>query len=330
MQILEEGAAKCRRLPKDASATEHGFRRHRSRDLQLTSTSRKIDGMGKRATKPDRPAPRARETAVRPLLRRRSVAWFSVIGLAVCGIALAVWASGLNAAPQVYDYQLINAFPHDPDAYCQGLAYDDGQLYEGTGKYGKSTLRKVELQTGRVQEQVRLNSRLFGEGITVWSDKIIQLTWKENTGLVYDKNALTQTDQFRYAGEGWGITHDGRHLIVSDGTSTLRFLDPTTYRVVRRLTVRSQGKRVQNLNELEFVHGEILANVWYKDYLVRISPDNGEVTGYIDLRRLWPQNRRPDREAVLNGIAYDAETGRLFVTGKNWPKLYEIRLVLRQ
>ena len=254
-----------------------------------------------------------------------------LLGAVVLGVVgIGVWASGRDGAPQVYVAEVVNRYPHDSNAYSQGLAFVDGALYEGTGKYGRSTLRRVDLKTGRIQQQIPLSNRVFGEGITVWGDTIVQLTWKANVGMVYDRKTFELRQKFRYSGEGWDITQDGRNLIISDGTSTLRFLDPRTFRVVRRLTVRSGGNRIRHLNELEFVNGEILANVWYKDYLVRISPQSGEVTGYVDLSRLWPKNQRPDKEAVLNGIAYDAVGKRLFVTGKNWPSLYEIRLVARQ
>ena len=227
----------------------------------------------------------------------------------------------------IYGFQVVRAFPHDPRAYTQGLVFEGGFLYEGTGKYGESTLRKVELETGRVVQSRALERRLFGEGIAILGDRIIQLTWRAGTGIVYDKASLRELRRFRYTGEGWGLAWDGTHLIMSDGSSTLRFLDPTTFKVVRRLLVRSRGRRVGRLNELEYVEGEIFANIWYKDWIARISPATGEVTGWIDLRALWPD--REDREAVLNGIAYDPTNRRLFVTGKNWPKLYEIRLVPR-
>jgi glutamine cyclotransferase len=176
---------------------------------------------------------------------------------------------------------------------------------------------------------VQLDPHYFGEGIALWNDLIIQLTWKEQTALVYDKQTLARVGQFRYQGEGWGLTHDGRHLIMSDGTSTLRFLDPKTFAVARELAVRSNGRRVWRLNELEYVRGEIWANVWYQDYIIRISPASGDVVGRIDLQPLYPAHLRRTRDDVLNGIAYDAEHDRLLVTGKNWPKLYEIRVAQR-
>lgn len=224
-------------------------------------------------------------------------------------------------------YRVVNAYPHDPQAYTQGLAFHDGMLYEGTGKYGESQLRQVDLASGRVLRSHPLARQLFGEGIAIKDGRIFQLTWQQGVAMVYDQATFAELRRFRYEGEGWGLTHDGTHLIMSDGSATLQFLDPTTFQVVRRLLVTSGGRRVGQLNELEFVRGEIFANVWYKDYLARISPATGEVTGWVDLRRLWPKRRDP--EAVLNGIAYDPENDRLFVTGKNWPRLYEIRITGR-
>ncbi len=279
--------------------------------------------MGKKSTTPDRPSGTPRRSVAFATKTRWVLLGAVVLGL----IGFGVWGSARDTRPQIYLAQVVNEYPHDAQAYTQGLVFVDGQLYEGTGKKGQSTVRRVDLQTGRVEQQVSIDGRLFGEGITAWEDSLVQLTWQANVGMVYDRKTFEQRRKFRYSGEGWGITHDGRHLIVSDGTSTLRFLDPETYKVVRRITVRSGGRRVRHLNELEFVEGEVLANVWYKDYIVRISPTSGEVTGYLDLSRVWPPSRRPNREAVLNGIAYDAVGKRLFVTGKNWPRLYEIRLV---
>lgn len=266
----------------------------------------------------------------RSLAPSRTIRWALLASVVVCVVGIGAWVSGRDGAPQAYVAQVVNEYRHDANAYSQGLIFVDGTLYEGTGKYGRSTLRRVDLKTGQVQQQISLSDRIFGEGITAWEDKIVQLSWKENVGMVYDRKTFELKQRFRYSGEGWGITHDGRNLIISDGTSTLRFLDPKTFKVVRRLSVRNGRNRIRHLNELEFVNGEILANVWYKDYIVRISPTSGEVTGYIDLSRLWPQNQRPNKEAVLNGIAYDEVGKRLFVTGKNWPSLYEIRLVTQR
>jgi glutamine cyclotransferase len=245
--------------------------------------------------------------------------------LLLCAALATVWALVHQPATVRWSVEIVRSYPHDTRAYTQGLAYEDGVLFEGTGQYGESTLRRVELESGRVLQAVRLPNNMFGEGITVRGGEVFQLTWRNQIGIVYDKSTFRELRRFRYAGEGWGLTHDGTHLIMSDGSSTLRFLDPKTFRVVRQLIVRSGGRRVANLNELEYVGGEILANIWYKDYLARISPASGEVLGWIDLQTLVPAGL--DREQCANGIAYDAENDRLFVTGKNWPQLYEIRLV---
>lgn len=275
-----------------------------------------------RSSAPSQEMPSPPETVPQ---RRRRAGWLVLIGLLSLIAGGVVWALAQSRTPRVYGCQVLNAHPHDANAYTQGLVFEDGFLYEGTGKYGQSQLRKVELESGRVLQAQSLPRNLFGEGITILDDRIYQLTWREGTAIVYDKDSLRELQRFRYDGEGWGLTHDGTHLIMSDGTATLRFVDPKTFRVVKQLLVRSQGRRVDKLNELEFIGGEIFANIWYKDYVARISPGSGEVTGWIDMRQLWPVRR--DREAVLNGIAYDAKDDRLFVTGKNWPKLYEIRLV---
>lgn len=244
-----------------------------------------------------------------------------------CGCACVVWVVAREHAPPTYDYEIARVFPHDPRAYCQGLAFANGVLYESTGKFGESTVRKVALETGKVLESRSLEQNLFGEGLTVWEGQLIQLTWQNAFGIVYDRETMREVRRFNYTGEGWGLTHDGRQLIMSDGTATLRYLDPKSFQVTRRLLVHSQGRRVDQLNELEYVRGEIFANIWYKDFIARISPQTGEVTGWIDLHDLLPG--RPDRDAVLNGIAFDRATNRLFVTGKHWPKLFEIRLVSR-
>jgi len=235
--------------------------------------------------------------------------------------------SEAEAAPPVYGYEVLHTYPHDPKAFCQGLVFEDGVLYEGTGQYGRSTLRKVDLTTGRVLQVRRLGPALFGEGITAYNDEIIQLTWKRGLGFVFERQSFRQRRSFRYAGEGWGLTYDGQQLIISDGSAVLRFLDPKTFRVVRKLTVRSRGTPLSRLNELEYVEGEIFANVWGTDFIARISPDTGKVSGWIDLRGLLKPHERHSQEAVLNGIAFDRKQGRLFVTGKYWPKLVEIRLV---
>jgi glutamine cyclotransferase len=231
-----------------------------------------------------------------------------------------------NAAP-VYGYEIVNTYPHDTRAFSQGLAYADGFIYEGTGLYGQSSLRRVELQTGRVLQQVHLANHLFGEGIAVWGDLIYQLTWTHGVGYVYDKTTLKQLRTFSYSGQGWGLTHDGRHLILSDGSAVLRFIDPSDFSVIRRVTVTDyRGRRIDNLNELEYVEGEIFANIWNSDFIARIAP-NGQITGWIDLSGIMGRRKPSNPEAVLNGIAYDPVQKRLFVTGKLWPTLFEIRLI---
>ena len=229
--------------------------------------------------------------------------------------------------PPVDGYEVVNTYPHDPGAFCQGLAFADGFLYEGTGMYGRSSLRRVDLESGKVLNYRSLSARFFGEGITISGDQIIQLTWRSGVGIVYDKQSFKPKAAFRYTGEGWGITTYGKRLIMSDGTATLRFLDPKTFQVVGRVTVRSRGRPVEELNELEYVEGEIYANVWGSDRIARISPKTGQVLGWIDLAGLLKRRERPSLDAVLNGIAYDPEGKRLFVTGKYWPKLFEIRVV---
>jgi glutaminyl-peptide cyclotransferase len=255
--------------------------------------------------------------------------WWGVLAVAVAGgLLCGMWTWTAGAAAPVFGYQIVREYPHDPQAYCQGLVFDQGHLYEGTGHYGQSSLRRVRLETGEVLQNTPLDRRYFGEGIVVFGDRIIQLTWRERTALVYDKQTLQLTGQaFRYSGEGWGLTTDGQSLIMSDGTSVLRFLDPRTFEVTRRITVHDGRRRIANLNELEYVQGEIFANVWQEDYLLRISPRNGVVTGRVDLRGLQPVRNGLGDDSVLNGIAYDSVNDRLFVTGKNWPVLYEIRLM---
>lgn len=228
-----------------------------------------------------------------------------------------------------YGYEVVNTYPHDPAAFTQGLLYRDGFLFESTGLKGRSTLRKVELETGEVLARHIVDARYFGEGLTDWGDRLVQLTWETNIGFVYEVASLRPISTFSYRGEGWGLTHDSRRLIMSDGTPTLRFLDPSTFKETGSVAVRDGDLSVDDLNELEFVNGSIFANVWFTDSIAMIAPESGVVTGWIDLRGLLP-----DREArgadVLNGIAYDARGDRLFVTGKLWPRLFEIRLRRRQ
>jgi glutamine cyclotransferase len=224
-------------------------------------------------------------------------------------------------------YQVLAVYPHDPNAFTQGLVYLDGFLYESTGRFGDSSLRQVLLESGEVIRQVDLSSEYFGEGLTSWEDTLIQLTWKNELGFVYDRQDFALLDQFNYATEGWGLTQDGEHLIMSDGSSSLYFLSPETFEVMRTVTVTYAGEEVVYLNELEFIKGEVFANILNSDDIVRINPETGEVAGRIDLAGILPEEERTATTDVLNGIAYDAGQDRLFVTGKCWPNLYEIRLV---
>lgn len=229
-------------------------------------------------------------------------------------------------APPEYTFVLVHVFPHDTGAYTQGFAYRDGFLYEGTGRNGHSSLRKVRLETGEVIQQVDLGPEFFGEGITLVKDKVLQLTWKSRTGFMYDLNSFHLLRKFSYPGEGWGLATNGREIFMSDGTSEIRVLDTETLQEKRRLKVRDGLTRVDQLNELEFVEGQIFANVWHSNRIARISPQTGDVVGWIDLTGILSPVYRLDSEAVLNGIAYDPIQKRLFVTGKLWPSVYEVRL----
>ncbi len=228
----------------------------------------------------------------------------------------------------VYPVTIINTYPHDPDAFTQGLVFKDGFLYEGTGLNGKSSLRKVELVTGKILQIRHLPSYFFGEGITVFDSKIIQLTYRSGVGFVYDLSSFELIKTFTYPTEGWGITHNGAQLIMSDGTATLFFLDPDTFAIAGKLKVIDENGPVHRLNELEFVRGEIYANIWQTDLIARIDPKSGRVKAWIDIKGLVPvKDRRQQREGVPNGIAYDEQNDRLFVTGKLWPQIFEIKLV---
>lgn len=224
----------------------------------------------------------------------------------------------------VYAYHVVNEYPHDRRAFTQGLVVDGEELVEGTGRRGQSTLRRVDLETGTVLQSVDLDNALFGEGVTIFGERIFQLTWQAEQGFIYDRTSFAVLDTFAYAHQGWGITHDGAQLIVSDGTDTIRFWDPETLQETRAIKVRDGGFIISRLNEMEYIHGEIWANVWKTDLIARIDPATGNVTGWVDLRFLLPLVERTNTTDVLNGIAYDAANDRLFVTGKNWPKLYEI------
>ena len=232
-----------------------------------------------------------------------------------------------SGQPPTYTYRIVNTYPHDTDAFTQGLFYDDGVLYEGTGRRGRSSLRKVDLQTGEILNIKRLPDRLFGEGIAGWDDSILQLTLRAKKGFVYAKSTFKVEREFTYSTQGWGLTFDGENFIMSDGTSALFFFEPESFTRVGQVIVKDGNRAVLGLNELEYIKGEVFANVWRTDMIARISPATGKVTGWIDLTGILDAADRTDSTDVLNGIAYDAEGGRLFVTGKLWPHLFEVEII---
>ena len=243
---------------------------------------------------------------------------------AVLGLSLLVLAAPAHAADT---YQVIHTYPHDQQAYTQGLLYLDGHLYESTGLKGHSSLRKEDLETGRILQFQDVPSQYFAEGLSSWGATLVQLTWQNHLALVYDRATFRFLRTLPYSGEGWGLTEDGKSLILSDGTATLRFLDPATFHEVRRFVVKDHGKPIDQLNELEYIHGQVYANIWHSDRIARIAPATGKVLGFIDLTGLLLDSQRTDPEAVLNGIAYDPDHDRLFVTGKLWPSLFEIKVI---
>ncbi len=228
--------------------------------------------------------------------------------------------------PPVYTYEIVKAFQHDNQAFTQGLVFHDGYFYESTGQYGHSSLRKVALPVGKVVQKVEVPAEHFAEGLTILNRKVFQLTWTDNRGFIYDVNSLNKIGEFKYAGEGWGLTNDGRNLIMSDGSNEIRFLDPQTFQVTKSIKVFDNGRPLASLNELEYIKGEIYANIWHSDKIVRLDPESGKILAWIDLSGLLPDARQQNSEAVLNGIAYDPAKDRLFVTGKLWSKIFEIRL----
>ncbi len=232
--------------------------------------------------------------------------------------------------PQVFEAEVVNTFPHETDAFTQGLLFADGVLIESTGLEGRSRLRKLSVRTGKPVQEVALPDDVFGEGTARVGDRLVTLTYRSGQGYVFDLETLEKVNQFSYEGEGWGLTYDGTRLIMSDGTDELRFLDPETFEERGRLPVTLSGQSLSRINELEFIEGKIWANVFGQDFLVRIDPNSGVIDAVADLRTLFPQEKRrePLRD-VLNGIAYEEGSGRLFVTGKNWPNLYEINLTPR-
>lgn len=255
---------------------------------------------------------------MRPLLCR---VFASLLVLGLCAPTRA------RAAVPIYDYEVVHVYPHDPEAFTEGLFYLNGYLYESTGLEHHSSIRKVRLQTGEVLERHDIPGQYFGEGIVNWGRRLIELTWQSHVGFVYDLKTFKPLGDFHYAGEGWALTQDGVQIYMSDGTSTLRVLNPRTLAPAGTIPVTLEGKPVERLNELEWVKGEIFANVWQTNWILRIDPRDGHVVGAIDMKGILPaEDVIPGKTDVLNGIAYDARDDRLFVTGKDWPKLFEIRL----
>ncbi len=255
-------------------------------------------------------------------------------------------ATSPDSPLQISTYKIVNTFKHDPKAFTQGLIFHKGFLYESTGENGSSSLRKVELATGKVLQKIDLQDKYFGEGMTILDDKVYQITWRDKIGFVYDLESLSLQKEVKYQGEGWGLTNDQKNLIMSDGTHIIKFIDPDTFDVVKRIPVMQEnGKPLFLLNELEFVNGEIWANIWHSEqsetgttqgrlpnigkpnFIARINPDTGKVVGWIDLGGISPDDSLEDSENTLNGIAYDSENDRIFVTGKKWKRLFEIDLV---
>ena len=235
-------------------------------------------------------------------------------------------ANKLRGETPKFGVEVVQTYPHDSNAFTQGLIFRDGKLLESTGKEGRSSLRSVDLESGKVLKQVDVAPEYFAEGMTALNGKIYQLTWHNQLGFIYDYWTFQQLGQFNYGGEGWGLTNDGKSLILSDGSDRLRFLDPGTFRVTKTIAVTDGAKRINRLNELEYINGEIYANIWHDQRIVTIDPATGRVTAWIDCSALLPKSGAQDEEAVLNGIAVDETSGRLFVTGKLWPRLFEIKV----
>lgn len=248
---------------------------------------------------------------------------------AIAALVLASACTGAAAAIPVYGFIVKNTYPHDPQAFTQGLFFRDGQLFETTGLTGRSTLRRLDLKTGKVLQKADLPANVFGEGSTAVGSNILGLTWQSKTGYVFDARTFTMKGQFSYEGEGWGLASDAKYVYMSDGSASIRVLDPVSLKEVRRVQVTAEGKPIDSLNELEVVDGELYANVWGTDVIARIDPGSGKVTGWIDLSNLLPREKRGTNsaDAVLNGIAWDGKHKKLYVTGKFWPKLFEIELV---
>ncbi len=277
-----------------------------------------------------------------PAKRRAGVPIVAILAAVILGLGLVYFlfirpqantpsqiANGnqTSSAPAKRDeYEIVNSYPHDPQAFLQGLVWYDNGFYESTGLNGHSTLRRVEFPSGHVAKSINIANEYFAEGLALVGDRLVQLTWQTHRGFVYDRVTFKQLREFSYDTEGWGLTYDGKLLVMSDGSSTLTFLDPESFQPVRRIKVTWNGRPQDELNELEYIEGEIWANVWQQDWILRIDPETGRVKSYLDMKNLLPSQMRTGNEDVLNGIAYDPQTKRIFVSGKLWPRLFEIRL----
>lgn len=265
------------------------------------------------------------------VLLKKSIKIFFVVSFLTCSIFSCVLKKNVEelSTNTNYSYTIINEYPHDNNSFTQGLIFQEGYLYEGTGLKGFSYLKKVELETGKVLNTVKLENEFFGEGITIFKDKIIQLTWKSKLGFVYDKESFNLITKFSYNTQGWGLTHDDKNLIMSDGTSKIFFLDPETFQEVKSIEVTDKGKKITQINELEYIEGNIYANIWKEEKIAIINPNSGIIIAWINLQGITAKGYQKgikDSDAVLNGIAYDKNNKRIFITGKNWDKIFEITL----
>jgi glutamine cyclotransferase len=241
-------------------------------------------------------------------------------------LALVLIMAFLTNAP-VFGYKVVAIFPHSTESYTEGFFYRDGLFYEGTGLKGHSKVMAIQPQTGKVIQKLAIPPQYFGEGIVDWGPNLYQWTWQSNVGFIYDRFSLRLVKRFSYTGEGWGMTHDKTAIITSDGSDTLRFRDPATFIETRQIVVKDGATPIKDLNELEYIKGEIYSNVWHSDRIARISPRDGHVIGWVDLTGILPADQRLNDDSVLNGIAYDAQHDRVFVTGKQWPSIFEIKIV---
>ncbi len=262
-------------------------------------------------------------TRTKKVRSRRRLLWLS--GSLAILLSATIVFSRLQESTDIIGHEVVAVYPHDPDAYTQGLYFENGFLFEGTGRNGESYLRRVDLEDGTVLQEARLAPQFFGEGIAAFGNRIYQLTWTSGTGFIYDKDSFEVEAQFSYPREGWGLTGDGTNLIMSDGSAYLYFLDPESLELVRQIEVTDANGPIRQLNELEYIGDHVYANVWYTNHILKISPETGQVVGRLDLSDIVGQVDVADPDGVLNGIAYDEESDRVFVTGKLWPSLFEIR-----